>query len=240
MKAPIIVLHGWGSTMSGKRYSALQKMLEKEGYTVYAPDLPGFGDNPLEKDALAFEDYIQFVHDFIVKIVKEKKVILLGHSFGGRIAIRFSAQYPQLVEKLILTGASGIPRPLPSLKKRIVYGVTKITRPFFAIPPFSYLYHFFRKAVYYSIGEMDYYKAGSLRETFKNVYQVSILPDLEHITVPTLILWGANDTFTSLADGELMHEKIAHSKFVIVPDATHKLPYEHPEITAKEIRAFLV
>lgn len=237
---PIVILHGWGSGMSGKKYHVLKKILEKDGYTVYAPDLPGFGDNELEKSALSFEDYLQFVHDFIVKKIKEKKVILLGHSYGGRIAIRFSAQYPDMVKRLILTGASGIPRALPSIKKRVVYGITKITRPLFAIPPISFFYKLFRKLVYYSIGEMDYYKAGSLQETFKNVYQVSVAPDLEKIIVPTLIVWAQEDTFTPLADGILMHEKIKNSKLIIIPGASHKLPYEKPKEFAQAICSYLI
>lgn len=242
MKKTIIILHGWGSAMSGKRYEGLKNLIEKKGYTVFTPDLPGFGENPLTKEVLEFDDYVQFVKTFIEKSLhhtKQKKIVLLGHSFGGRIAIRVAKLYPALIDSLVLTGASGIPRPLPSLKKKLVYALTKATRPVFSIPPFSFFYAFFRKAVYYSIGEMDYYKAASLRETFKNVYQVSILPDLPEISVPTLIVWGENDTFTPLADGQLMHEKIQNSKLVVIPDATHKLPYENPEIFAKQLSEFI-
>ncbi len=236
---PIVILHGWGSTMSGQKYDVLKKLLEKDGHTVYAPDLPGFGENPLEKKSLIFEDYITFVHDFIAKKIKAKKVILLGHSFGGRIAIRFTRKYPQFVEKLILTGASGIPQK-PSVKKQIFSMITKIARPIFSIPPFSWVYKIIRKFVYRSLGEMDYYKAGSLTETFKNVYKVSIVTDLEDITTPTIIVWGENDTFTPLADGKLMHEKIKNSHLIVVSDATHKLPYEEPQAFVKEIKTFLL
>lgn len=225
--------------MSGRKYDELKKLLEKDGYTVYTPDLPGFGNNPIDKEALVFEDYIQFVHSFITQKIKKKKVILLGHSFGGRIAIKFTVQYPELVDTLILTGASGIPRPLPSVKKQVVYAVTKIARPLFSIPPLSYFYKLFRKGVYYSIGEMDYYKAGSLKETFKNVYQVSILADLDKISVPTLLIWAQLDTFTPISDGKLMHEKIPQAQMVIVPAATHRLPYEDPKAFEKAIISFL-
>lgn len=236
---PIVLLHGWGNTMSGQKYHEVKKLLEKAGYTVYTPDLPGFGNNPLEKNALVFEDYIQFVHDFVVGKIKNKKVIFIGHSFGGRIAIKFTVLYPELVEALILTGASGIPRPLNSLRKKIIYGITKVTRPLFAIPPFSWFYKVFRKVIYYAIGEMDYYKAGSLQETFKNVYKVSVVSDLDNITIPTLLVWGRDDTFTPLADGVFMHERIKKSQFVVLENENHKLPYENPAKFVKEIISFL-
>ncbi len=238
MKYPILILHGWSKDMTGKRYAVLQSMLAKKGFTVFAPDLPGFGANPLKKEALEFDDYIKFVHDYI-KQLKIKKVILLGHSFGGRIAINFTARYPDLVEKLILTGASGIPRPLPSLKKKIVYLLTKIFRPFFSIPPFSFFYILFRKLVYYSIGEMDYYKAGSLRKTFKKVHKVSIVDALSKITAPTLIVWGGNDTIVPLEDGELMHNTIKNSQLIVIKNATHKLPYNNPKEFVNAINSFL-
>lgn len=242
MDTPILILHGWAKDITGARYHVLKKLFEKKGYTVFCPDLPGFGTNILKKESLEFEDYVEFVRRYTVQILKQtkaKKIVLLGHSFGGRIAIRFANRYPELLKRLILIGASGIPRPLPSLKKKIIYGVTKVVRPLFAIPPFSLLYTMFRKAAYYAIGEMDYYKAGNLSETFKNVYRVSIADDLEKITAPTLIVWGENDTTVPLNDGAYMHRHIRNSKLAVIEGATHKLPYEHPEAMLKEIVAFL-
>jgi UDP-N-acetylmuramoyl-tripeptide--D-alanyl-D-alanine ligase len=204
-KPAVIILHGWGKEMSGRKYDAIKSSIENLGYTVYAPDFPGFGSEPLDKKVFEFSDYVQFVHDFFKK-KKLSKAILIGHSFGGRVAIRFAARFPNLVYKLILTGASGIPRPLPTLKKKITYVATKVLRPLFMIPPLSLFFGFFRKLVYYSIGEMDYYKSGNLSETFKNVYNVSILPDLPLVKAPTLLVWGEKDTITPLADAEVMRE----------------------------------
>ncbi|MGH7245853.1 MAG: alpha/beta fold hydrolase, partial [Candidatus Levyibacteriota bacterium] len=50
MKRVIVILHGWGKT--GKDYSGIQSIFEKKGYKVFAPDLPGFGTNQLQKDSL--------------------------------------------------------------------------------------------------------------------------------------------------------------------------------------------
>lgn len=243
MKKIIVLLHGWSSTMTNKRYSSLKELLEKQGFTVYIPDLPGFGENStIEKESLEFEDYISFVRKYIediLKKTKQKQVILIGHSFGGRVAIRFTSMYSQLVAKLILTGASGIPRPLPSIKKKLIFTATKALRPLFIIPPFSFGFKFFRKMVYYSIGEMDYYKAGKLTQTFKNVYKVSIKDDLEKISVPTLLIWGENDQTIPLQDAQFMNENIKHSQLIVIPHATHKLPYEMPVEFTNEIIKFV-
>ncbi|MBI2033125.1 MAG: alpha/beta hydrolase [Candidatus Levybacteria bacterium] len=237
---PIVLLHGWSATITVEKYGELKKLLETEGYIVYTPYLPGFGDNPLPKEELFFDDYVAFVHEFITKKIKAQKAILMGHSFGGRVAIRFTSLYPSLVEKLVLIDASGIQRSLPSTKKRIVYFATKITRPLFSVVPFSLFYRFFRKAVYLAIGEMDYYSAGKLTKTFKNVYKIDVSEDLKKIGVPTLIVWGELDTTTPLVDGKYMHSYISGSKFVIIPGATHKLPNERPKELAQTILPFLV
>lgn len=238
MKDPILILHGWGSTMSGEKYSQSKKIFEKAGYNVFTPDLPGFGTNIPKKEELFFEDYVEFVKQFILKH-KLKKVILLGHSFGGRIATAFAATYPQYVSKLILIAPSGIPHPLPSLKKKFVYAATKIIKPFFLLPLISNFYTYFRSLVYYAIGEMDYYKAGSLSKTFKNVYKISIIDDLPKIKAQTLIIWGANDSFVPVEDGVLMKKNIHNSQLVVEKNEGHKFPYENPNAFAKHVLTFL-
>lgn len=237
-KSPIIILHGWGREVCGKKYNEIKNLLEKNGFEVFAPDLPGFGDSVLNKNALEFEDYLSFVNDFILK-QKLKDVILIGHSFGGRIAIKFAAKYPQKVKSLILIAASGIQRPLPSLKKKAVFVATKILRPFFYIPPLSLFFKFFRKLVYFSIGEMDYYKAGKLAETFKNIYQVSVLDDLPKIKAPTLLVWGENDKVVPVDDGKTMEQLIPNSKLIVIKNEGHKIPYENPKVLNKVITEFI-
>jgi pimeloyl-ACP methyl ester carboxylesterase len=239
MGNPILILHGWGSLMSGeKRFEVVKALLEKEGYTVFTPDLPGFGKNALVKEELVFEDYIAFVEEFI-KEKKLEKTILLGHSFGGRIAIAFTAKHPKLVSKLILVSASGIPRKL-SIKKMVAQKMAKIGKVVLSLPGLKVLYEPFRGILYRVIGEMDYYKARDLAKTFKNVYRVNVIEDLPKIHVPTLIVWGEDDAFTPLADGKLMHEKIKNSRLITVKDEGHKFPYASPQKFVRKVLPFIV
>lgn len=241
MKEPIVILHGWGSLISGEeRFKEVKKLFEKNGYLCYTPDLPGFGQNVLKEKTLTFSDYVSFVERYVhdvLKKTKQKKVILIGHSFGGRIAIRFSAQHNQIVAKLILAAPSGIPHTLP-LKKKFIVIVSMVLKPLFSLPVLSSGSYLARKLLYRSLGEMDYYKAGQLRETFKNVYKVSIVDDLPHITIPTLLVWGDKDTFVLPKDGAYMEKMIPHAVLVTTP-GTHKLPYESPKKFVEMCLSFL-
>ncbi|HSD99023.1 MAG TPA: alpha/beta hydrolase [Patescibacteria group bacterium] len=238
MKDPVVILHGWGYFNPGQhRFLEVKKLLERKKYIVFTPDLPGFGSNILKKEQLFFEDYVDFVKEFLEK-QKLKRVTLIGHSFGGRIAIAFATSHPTYISKLILVAPSGIPHVL-SLKKRFVQFLAKQAKHIFILPFTQLLYKPARKLLYKSIGEMDYYKSGNLTKTFKNVYAVSILNYLKKITQPTLILWGEKDTFVPVADGVLMHQRIGNSQLVIEKNEGHKFPYENPKLFVKDILSFL-
>src|SRR5260221_8520951 len=113
MKYPIVILHGW--RLSGSRYNEIQGIFQKKRITVYVPDLPGFGNEKLGQETKNLQSYVDFVwqffHDHNIT-----KAIIIGHSFGGRIAAKFTALHPKMVEKLILTGAPLIKHPLAPRK----------------------------------------------------------------------------------------------------------------------------
>lgn len=224
-KSTIIILHGWG--LRGNSYREVTKLLEKKGCTVYALDLPGFGSEPLGKKKLNLDDYVNFVHDFIIKN-KLTNVILLGHSFGGRVSIKFAIAHPKIVSALILTGAPGIKQKLSFIRRTVRYVAVSVGE-IFRIPALFRVKHIFRKGLYFIIGEWDYYNAGDLRETFKNVIGEDLKSLLPSISVPTLIVWGENDTVVSLTVGKKMKDRIPNAKLIVIKERGHKLPYESPE-----------
>ena len=227
MTQTIVILHGWG--ISGEKYHAIKDIFEKDGYHVIAPDFPGFGKTPLEKEEMHLDDYVRFLEDYLEKRIKDS-VILIGHSFGGRVAAKFSAKNPKKVKALILTGAPLIKKPL-SFKKQVIQMIAKNTKKL--IP--SFLEETIRKNTYRFLGEWDYYKAGQLKKTLRNILAEDILPSLSHIKAPTLIIWGEEDTFVSLTIGKEISKKITGAKLEVVENGTHKLPYENPTIFAEKV-----
>lgn len=234
MKKTIVILHGWG--ISGDKYTDLQKLLKKDGYTIYAPDMPGFGKEKMVKDVMVVDDYVDFIRTYLKK-KKITKPVIIAHSFGGRVAAKLAALYPKEIDKLILTGTPLIKRPLP-LKKKIAYGVAIVGKRTLSIFP-QQTQDLFRKLLYRSIHEYDYYKAKNLKETFKKVVAEDISPLLPTIRTKALLIWGDNDTFVPLQDGKDIAQRLPNARLVVIPGATHKLPYERVDLFYKEVKKFL-
>lgn len=228
MRKAILILHGWG--IDSSRYWELKKLLENLGFMVFIPDLPGFGKQKLLKKEMNVDDYCAFVESF-VKEQDLDNAIVIGHSNGGRIAIKLASKNLSFISKLILTGASGI-KPRLSFKKRLAYVLAKVGK--------HVVHPFFRKVLYFWIGEWDYYKAGELSETFKKLIAEDLTSYLPKIDVQTLLVWGENDNVVPLFYGKKMQNLIPNSKLVLVKKEGHKLPYEAPDKFVLAVKSFVL
>ena len=208
----------------------------------YAIDLPGFGksQNP-QPDPLpegegekgwTVEDYADVAADFIRKL-DLKNTIIVGHSFGGRVGIKLSSTYPNLVSKLVLVDSAGLPS---GREKKVLAVVAKFARPFF-MPKFMQP---LRKRIYEAIGAEDYVATPSLKQTFVKVISEDLTEDLKKITAPTLIITGELDKLTPISSGEKMHSLIPNSKFVILKNAGHFSFVDQPQKFAEAIIRFIL
>src|SRR4030067_1854700 len=99
MDYPIVLLHGWGA--GSKHWGRVKSFLENRGYKVFSPDLPGFGQNPPPNVAWNIDNYREWVRKYC-EDNNLPQVFLLGHSFGGSVAVKFTVKYPDKVQKLVL------------------------------------------------------------------------------------------------------------------------------------------
>jgi pimeloyl-ACP methyl ester carboxylesterase len=230
---PLVILHGWGK--SSRDYSSIQKLLASNFHS-YALDLPIFGHSSPPPQAWGVNDYALLVKDFTQKIGL-KKFSILGHSFGGRIAIRLSSLNPEEIQKLVLTG---VPVLRTSRVKRFAFVlIAKLGRLFFIIPPFSLFKKPIQKIFYWLVGEQDYDRAeGMKKKIFQKVIEYRGENDLKRIKIPTLIIWGEKDRVTPLSHASYLQKKIRDATLQIVPDCSHKLPYENPQLFCQKITDF--
>jgi pimeloyl-ACP methyl ester carboxylesterase len=241
MALPILVLHGWGS--NSLRWQRVKELLEEKGIEVLILDLPGFGITPSPDRPWGRDDYISW----ILQRVSEKKwpkFNLLGHSFGGGLAVKIAAN-PALfqkgggVEKLILCAPAIIRRK--SIKSYLFYWLAFLGKKIFSLPSLKKLSPLAKKLIYKLAGTKDYYLAdGMMKEVMKKTWkEEDLLPALEKIEIPTLILWGKKDDTLPLKDAYRIKEKIKSSELKIIPRAGHSPHREIPEELVKFIIGFL-
>jgi pimeloyl-ACP methyl ester carboxylesterase len=101
---PLVFLHGWG--LSGRAYSQALLHIARQGVSVYAPSLPGFGGTAALPEA-TLETYAGWVGDFLNALWVDEPVIAMGHSFGGGVAIQFAHDLPDRVRSLVLVNSIG-------------------------------------------------------------------------------------------------------------------------------------
>jgi len=232
----LLILHGWGS--NSMRWQRVKESLEKKGIEVLVLDLPGFGKTLSPQKAWSRDDYI----NWIFQKVKERnwqKFNLLGHSFGGGLAVKIAATFPERIEKLILLSPAIIQRK--SIKTYLFYYISYLGKKVFSLPGFKIFHPLAEKLIYKLAGTKDYYVAdGIMKETMKKIGKEEPLEMiLEKIKIPTLILWGKKDDVLPIIDAYYIKEKIKGSELKIIPKARHSPHREAPEELAEIIVQFI-
>lgn len=232
----IVILHGWG--LSGATFIPLVRILVEKGYRVFSPDLPGFGAAAVPPRPYSLADYVGFVADYC-RVQRIRNPIFLGHSFGGRIALKYTAMYPKDVRALILSGTPGF-TPVPRKKLLLFIVLAKIGRLIFSLPPLNLVQDAVRRWYYYIVGAKDFFRAeGKMRETFKLVVQENLASIMESINIPTLLLWGEFDVIVPPAIAQKMEHVIGGARLIVVPDADHGVAFKEPKTFARYVDTFL-
>lgn len=212
-------MHGW--TYSLEKWRVFDELLSKEGFKVRFLKIPGL----TSKSDLVWDvdKYLGWLENQIAS--EKEKIILLGHSNGGRIATLYSIKRPDKIKKLILIDSAGIYHNEPFLKiKRYLFNVIakfgkKITDS-----------NFMRKLLYKIAGEKDYMDASdNMKKTMANMIKIDLTPMLKDMKVPTLLVWGRADKLTPVSDAHMFNKMIKNSSLRIIEGARHSPFYTHPQ-----------
>lgn len=233
---PLVILHGWG--LSSERFTPLIDELKGEGYWVWAPDLPGFGKTEIPTSPLTLSDYSDFLKAYI-EAHNINDPVLIGHSFGGRVALKFNERYPKRIRALILTGVPGF-TPIPKRKLAFFIAIAKLGRLLFSIPPLLLFQDQVRRWYYYVVGAKEFFRAeGAMRETFKRIVREDLVASMEAVSIPTLLIWGELDIIVPPSIAERMHRVIEGSELVIIPDSDHGVSFKEPKRFVHHLQKFL-
>lgn len=218
--AAVLFLHGWGGDTSS--VEPLRGALESEYMTVSA-DLYGFGKTPHPDKALTLNDYAAGVKE-LLDALNIPRAVFVGHSFGGRVAIRTAVLYPDTVSKLVLIDAAGL-KPRGAAFKKIRAKIHKILK-------------FFNDRGLR--GSSDYEAAeGKLRQTFVSVVNEYQDAEAAALKCGALIVWGARDKATPPYMAKRFSRLIADSELHILPDAGHFAYLDKLPETLMLIKAYI-
>lgn len=215
--SPILLLHGWGHTSA--KLKPLGDLLGKHAQ-VHLIDLPGFGKSSPPDFTWGTFDYA----DRLIKYLDEHQIEqtdLLGHSFGGKIALSFAIRYPQRIRRLILIGSSGL-KPKRTFLKRCRLAVIKLgSKCMKLFDRFcgTYLYQTYFIPRFAS---KDYQQAGALRPILVRTVNEDFSELIPQVKCPTLLIWGRDDTETPPEIGERMQRGIQSSQLRIFPFKGHE------------------
>ncbi|MHA6694157.1 alpha/beta fold hydrolase [Homoserinimonas sp. A520] len=215
----VIAMHGWGR--SGHDFRDIV-----EGLDSLSIHLPGFGITPEPSEAWGTDRYAEEVAHALGGM---PPVILLGHSFGGRVAVRLAAQHPHLVRGIVLTGVPLLrltPPPKPSLGYRAVRFLAKI----------GLISQARLEAEKQRRGSPDYRAAsGVMRDVLVKVMREDYRDDLAKITVPVRMVWGEHDTAAPTDAGLAASKLVATATFRSVPGAAHLLEGDLPVAVREDL-----
>ena len=221
----VLALHGWGRDRTDFR--AVLRDVD-----ALAVDLPGFGATPPPSEPMGAVGYAAS----LLSVLEEfpGPCVLLGHSFGGRVAVCLAWRHPHLVRGMVLTGAPLLrrqgarPRPDPR------YRIWRALHSFGAIGDERL------EKARMRYGSMDYRSAsGIMRAVLVTVLAETYERELTGLSCPVELVWGSGDDEVPVEVAERAAALIPSARVTVVPNAGHLLPLEAPERLREAVERLL-
>jgi pimeloyl-ACP methyl ester carboxylesterase len=261
---PALVCHGGGPGFSALYLGDLGGLDEHLELVLLDPRGTGGSDRPADPRAYATDDYAADVEELRAHLGLER-MSLLGHSHGGMVAIAYSAQHPERVERLIL--ASTLARWAPGQEAAMEAAMAShADEPWYADArdaleaeqaaafatdeelgelsfrefPFYFNHYGEEERAYVEKLRAEMPNADALRLFNQEIFPAfDLRPELGRITAPTLVVTGAEDFITGPASATEIAAGIANVETVVIPDCGHFVFVEAPEAFREAVLAFL-
>ncbi|MEO8285583.1 MAG: alpha/beta fold hydrolase [Chloroflexota bacterium] len=243
---PLVLLHGF--PFDGSIWRDQVERLGQDAHLI-APDMPGFGQSAdLEDESknANMDAYADTLADWL-NAKGLDKVVLAGHSMGGYVAFAFARRHPEMLQGLILVstkagsdteaGREGRYKQAAAVEERGAQAVVDAMLP-----------KLFAPATYNDKPELvEQIRAVMLNQDRQGIiaalYAMAGRPDstpgLSEITVPTLVITGAEDAIIPAPEAEILVSNIKGSKHVPIEAAGHMTMLEQPEAFGDAVSAFL-
>jgi len=215
----VLALHGW--SRSHRDFSAVLAPPGAEPLDAIALDLPGFGATPAPPEAWGSREYAELVAEVLEEMATP--VVVLGHSFGGRVAVELAAARPDGVAALVLTGVPmirpdgrGRRAPWPFRAGRLLHRAGLI--------PEARM-----EALRRRYGSPDYRAAeGVMRQVLVRVVNERYDDALGALRCPVTLVWGDDDAEAPVDMARIVARDLDNARLVVVGGAGHLTPLSVP------------
>ncbi len=224
-KVPVLYLHGWGRSRRDLKH--LERL--RPGMLL---DLPGFGASPAPTKAIGSKEYAVQALEAITQWMDTQLTnsqcsntqhVIVGHSFGGRVALQLAALAPHQVRGLIISGTP-LFRDHANQKLPLTFRTVKKMRQLGLIGEARL------DAARRKHGSVDYLAtSGVMREVFVRVVNESYEEALSEIRCSTAFVWGTGDSAAPVADA-VKAQQMVHGSVLETRECGHNIHIDHPEI----------
>jgi pimeloyl-ACP methyl ester carboxylesterase len=234
---PVVVVHGGGGDARTWRENIIELA---ERYTVYAPDLPGYGGSqPLEGNYY-IPELSRFLGSFATNLGLEK-FNLVGHSMGGGVALDYALKSPHKIKKLVLVSSL-------CLGREIAFWVRLFSIPAFlrsmgvltisVLKGIKWLAERMNPAEFIMPLSPAAVTIGGNITTFKQ--QAVVLEDrLAEVAVPTLLVWGARDPIVPVRHAYRAAKVIPDCRVKVFKNRGHNVHREEIQEFSSTLSGFL-
>ena len=247
---PLVLLHGLGGAASN--WVELAPLLVPR-FRLLIPELAGHGRSEPIPSARSFDPFARHVAG-LMELEGMAPAAVVGHSLGGTIALRLTALRPDAVRALVLAAPAGITSS--TSRAANVITVMVISRPGRAVAPFRRVIAASRPLRYPAFGWWQvsdcaalspravegFLEGPGLHRDIATAGRALIGHDprqeLDSVTCPSLVLWGARDRLVPLADG-FDYARRLRAPIRVIADCAHLLIGERPDACAAAIVSFL-
>ena len=232
---PVLMLHGWGST-----YKFYEKIISalSDRCRVVAVHFPGCGNSETMAEPWNLDDYCDFVLKFM-DAVNLKDPIMIGHSHGGRVILKMTAEKLVNPPKIVLLDSAGL-IPKKTVRQKLRLKSFKTIKRVLTLPVIeNYSGSLLEKARNH-YGSADYNAAPEvLRKTLVSLVNTDLRDIVHNISCPTLLIWGENDTDTPLESAKILESLIKDAGLCVYENAGHFAFFEQIGKTIAILNSFI-
>ncbi|MGP8163784.1 MAG: alpha/beta fold hydrolase [Acidimicrobiales bacterium] len=216
----VLALHGWGRTHAD--FAGVLHSTQREGaIDAIALDLPGFGASPVPDEPWGAKEYAIFIRPVLDEMAA--RIVIVGHSFGGRVAVELATLAGDRTAALVLTGVPllRVGRP-PRQELRYRIARTLATAGIISRARLD--------RVREHHGSRDYQEArGIMRAVLVRVLAEDYRPSLTRLHCPVELVWGERDAAVPVSVAREALPVITAGRLTVLPGVDHFVPTAAPE-----------